>query len=28
KSIYDFDYEDIVIENYQFHPHIKAEVAV
>lgn len=28
KDIFDFQYEDIVIENYQAHPHIKAEVAV
>lgn len=28
KDIFDFKYEDIVIENYQAHPHIKAEVAV
>lgn len=27
-SIFDFKYEDIVIENYQFHPKIKAIVAV
>lgn len=28
KNIYDFTYEDIIIDNYQCHPHIKAEVAV
>ena len=28
KNIFDFTYEDIIIENYQCHPHIKAEVAV
>jgi len=28
KSIYDFRYEDIVIENYQSHPHVKMEVSV
>ncbi|MGP1515263.1 MAG: thymidylate synthase [Bacteroidales bacterium] len=28
KNIFDFKAEDIVIENYQFHPHIKADVAV
>ncbi len=28
KSIFDFKYEDIEIENYTAHPHIKAEVAV
>lgn len=28
KNIFDFKYEDIVIENYQCHPHIKADVAV
>ncbi|MBQ9312110.1 MAG: thymidylate synthase [Bacteroidales bacterium] len=28
KNIFDFKYEDIIIENYQSHPHIKAEVAV
>lgn len=27
-SIFDFKYEDIVIENYEYHPKIKAEVAV
>ncbi len=27
-SIFDFDYEDIIIENYQSHPAIKADVAV
>jgi len=28
KSIFDFEYEDFEIVNYQAHPHIKAEVAV
>lgn len=28
KDIFDFKYEDIKIENYQSHPHIKAEVSV
>lgn len=28
KDIFGFSYEDFTIENYQFHPHIKAEVAV
>jgi len=28
KSIYDFRYEDIIIENYKSHPNIKMEVAV
>ncbi|HEX3024569.1 MAG TPA: thymidylate synthase, partial [Chitinophagaceae bacterium] len=28
KNIFDFKYEDFTLENYQFHPHIKAEVAV
>jgi thymidylate synthase (EC 2.1.1.45) len=28
KDIESFEYEDFVLENYQFHPHIKAEVAV
>jgi thymidylate synthase len=28
KDIFDFTYEDIKIENYVSHPHIKAEVAV
>lgn len=28
KDIFDFKYEDITIENYVSHPHIKAEVAV
>jgi thymidylate synthase len=28
KDIFDFKYEDIKIENYVSHPHIKAEVAV
>jgi thymidylate synthase len=27
-SLFDFDYEDITLENYDPHPHIKAEVAV
>jgi len=27
-SIYDFDYDDIVLENYQYHPTIKAPIAV
>jgi thymidylate synthase len=28
KDIFSFNYEDFTLENYQFHPHIKAEVAV
>lgn len=28
KDIFSFKYEDIQIENYQSHPHIKADVAV
>lgn len=28
KDIFDFHYEDFTLENYQFHPHIKAPVAV
>jgi thymidylate synthase len=28
QSIFDYELEDFVIENYQFHPHIKAPVAV
>lgn len=28
KSIFDFAYEDFSLEGYQFHPHIKAEVAI
>ena len=28
KSIFDFQYEDFMLENYDPHPHIKAEVAV
>ena len=27
-SIFDFKHEDFKLENYQYHPHIKAEVAV
>ncbi|MCJ7533300.1 MAG: thymidylate synthase, partial [Anaerolineales bacterium] len=27
-SIFDFKYEDFALENYQAHPHIKADVAV
>lgn len=27
-SIFDFQYEDFVLENYQAHPHIKAEISV
>jgi thymidylate synthase len=27
-SIFDFRYEDFILENYQAHPHIKAEIAV
>ena len=28
KDIFAFQYEDFTLENYQAHPHIKAEVAV
>ncbi len=28
KSIFDFSFEDFELENYHFHPHIKAEVAI
>lgn len=28
KSIFDYQYEDFVVLNYQSHPHIKAKVAV
>jgi len=28
KSIFDFDYADFELLNYQAHPHIKAKVAV
>ena len=28
KNIFDFQYSDFVLENYQYHPHIKAAVAV
>jgi thymidylate synthase len=28
KDIFGFRYEDFTLENYQFHPHIKAPVAV
>ncbi len=28
KSIFDFKYEDFVLENYEAHPHIKGEIAV
>jgi thymidylate synthase len=28
KSIFDFRYEDFILENYNPHPHIKAQVAV
>jgi thymidylate synthase len=28
KSVFDFKYEDFTLENYIYHPHIKAEVAV
>jgi thymidylate synthase len=27
-SLFDYQYEDIEISNYQAHPHIKGEVAV
>ena len=27
-SLFDYQYEDFVIESYQHHPHIKAPVAV
>ena len=28
KSIFDFDFGDFVLEDYDFHPHIPAPVAV
>jgi thymidylate synthase len=28
KSVFDFCYADFSLENYEFHPHIKAEVSV
>jgi thymidylate synthase len=28
KPLFDFQYEDFALLNYQAHPHIKAEVAV
>ena len=28
KSIFDFKFEDFTLENYDPHPHIKAEVAI
>jgi thymidylate synthase len=28
KSIFDFQYEDFMLENYDPHPHIKGEIAV
>jgi thymidylate synthase len=28
KSIFDYKFEDFILENYQSHPHIKAIVAV
>jgi thymidylate synthase len=28
KDIFDFRYEDFILENYQAHPSIKAQVAV
>jgi thymidylate synthase len=28
KSIFDFQYEDFTLENYDPHPHIKGEIAV
>jgi thymidylate synthase len=28
KDIFNFKFEDFILENYQFHPHIKAPVAV
>lgn len=28
KDIFSFSFEDFTLENYQFHPHIKAPVAV
>jgi thymidylate synthase len=28
KDIFSFKFEDFTLENYQAHPHIKAEVAV
>ena len=27
-DIFSFDYEDFTLENYRFHPHIPAKVAV
>jgi thymidylate synthase len=28
KSVFDFDYQDFTLENYQHHPTIKADIAV
>jgi thymidylate synthase len=28
KDLFDFSFEDFVLENYQSHPHIKAPVAI
>jgi thymidylate synthase len=28
KNIFDFSFEDFVLENYEAHPHIKGEVSI